>query len=165
MLLTRQASFLRKAIKSFRAQKGKAKKNWTKSSILLTESYPTWKVDTLLWMQSQYDKETKSFPLSFMKDLKGWTGKNISDKKLIKFAMQFASFMKKEVDDVGIMAMDVKLPFDQNLLIEGSMAYIKAQLQLETIDIIQTDSSSEGEEVPQRISDNVTPGKPYLWIR
>jgi leucyl-tRNA synthetase len=39
-LLSRQAKFLRDNLKNFRQQAGKAKKGWTKSSVLVTDSYP-----------------------------------------------------------------------------------------------------------------------------
>ena len=164
-LLTRQAKLLRDSIKTFRAQLGKAKKGATKSSILVTDSYPDWKIKALEWMQEQYDA-TSGFPASFMKDLKGWTNDNVTDKKLIKFTMQFVSFVKKEVEDVGPAAMDTSLPFDQMEVLQGSEMYIKTQLGLEEISFVNIGSDSEAaKEVPERVAENVTPGKPYLWTR
>jgi leucyl-tRNA synthetase len=162
-LLTRQAKFLRDGLKRFRGQAGKAKKGWKGASIVVTESYPQWKLDTLMWMQEQYSDEA-GFPATFMKDLKGWTGKNVSDKKMIKFTMQFASFMKNEVAEVGKVAMDTHLPFDQGANLEGSLRYFKAQLNIKEMDIIKLDTSAEG-VVPERVAENVNPGKPFLWMR
>lgn len=161
-MLTRQADFLRSGLKKFRSQVGKAKKAVEKASILVADTYPQWKIDILLWMQQQYSEETKSFPDTFMKDLKGWTGQNISDKKMIKFAMQFAAFMKNEVGEVGSVALDVHLPFDQQSVLESSMKYIKAQLVLEDIDILKVETATE---IPERIQEQATPGNPYLWLR
>lgn len=117
-------------------------------------------------MQEQYNSAGKTFPPSFMGDLKAWTTSKLSDKKMIKFAMQFVSFTKKEVEDVGEMAMDVKLPFDQMSILVSSDRYIKAQLNLEALDFVKLDSDeAAASSVPERVSDNVTPGRPYLWIR
>lgn len=161
-ILTRQAKFLRDSIKSFRTLAGKAKKGWTSASILVSDSYPQWKIDTLTWMQEQF--QNNEFSDSFMKDLKDWSSKNASDKKMIKFTMQFASFMKNEVMDVGPMAMDVQLPFDQKEILEEAKKYVQAQLAIEDIDVIKVDSEG-GADVPERFRENVTPGKPSLWFR
>lgn len=164
-MLTRQAKLLRDSLKNFRAQLGKAKKGANKSSILVTDSYPDWKVKALNWMQEKYDKDA-GFPDTFMKDLKGWAGQNVSDKKLIKFTMQFVSFVKREVEDVGPAAMDTSLPFDQMETLKGSERYIKKQLGLEEIGFVKLGADDEAaKEVPDRVVENVTPGKPYLWTR
>ena len=130
---------------------------------MVAEDYPQWKVDALLWMQSKYDKSTGSFPDTFMKDLKDWTTTSVTDKKKIKLTMQFVSFMKKEVDDVGESGMDIKLPFDQLAIMNESTAYIKSQLNLEEVGV-----GSVGDQelaVPEKIVGNVMPGKPFLWMR
>ena len=121
-LLSRQAKFLRDNLKNFRQHAGKAKKGWTKSTILVTDSYPEWKVNVLLMMQEKYDN---GFPADFMKQLKVWC-KDLPDKKLIKNTMQFASFTKREVEDVGPVAMETSLPFDQKAILEQSTAYLKS---------------------------------------
>ena len=162
-LLTREAKFLRDSLKNFRTVAGKAKKGWKMATILVAENYPQWKVDALLWMQSKYEKDSNTFPDTFMADLKDWSSASIADKKQVKFTMQFVSFMKKEVDDVGEMAMDIKCPFDQLAILNESKAYIKAQLNLDELSIGSIDDADL--EVPERVSQNVTPGKPTLWLR
>jgi len=59
-------------------------------------------VDTLLWIQEQYGGDS-GFSLDFVKKLKERC-ESLPDKKLIKLNMHFASFTKKEVDDVNPMA-------------------------------------------------------------
>ena len=165
-ILTRQSQLLRDSLKAFRTWAGKAKKGWTSASILISDDYPQWKIDALLWLQQQYDKETGTFPDTIMNDLKDWTAS--LDKKLIKFTMQFVSFRKREVDDVGVTALDIRLPFDQKAILEDSLQYIQSQLNMESIDIIKLggDSATIGDlPIPDRIIENVEPGKPYLWIR
>lgn len=163
-LLTRQAAFLSNSMKIFRGQAGKAKKGWKEATILICDSYPDWKVSTLKWLQAQHDGT--AFPASFMQDLKSWTSETVTDKKLIKFTMQFASFIKKEIDEVGAVAMDTELPFDQKAILESSEAYIKAQLNLADVTFIKlggNDDAANG--VPDRVAENVAPGKPFLWLR
>lgn len=164
-LLTRQAKLLGDSLKNFRATLGKAKKGVTKYSIIVTDSYPEWKVKALEWMHEKYDPAS-GFPATFMKDLKVWTGENVSDKKQIKFTMQFVSFVKKEVEDVGPAAMDTSLPFDQMEMFKGSERYIKKQLGLEEISFVKLGGDDEeAKDVPDRIVELVTPGKPHLWAR
>lgn len=161
-ILTRQAAFLRAGLKKFRSQLGKAKKPPAKVSIVVADSYPQFKVDALLWMQQQYSEETKSFPDTFMKDLKTWAGENVSDKKLVKFTMQFVAFMKNEVAEVGPVALDVQLPFDQAAVLEGCMDYLKAQLDLKDVDVVKGEGDAG---IPEKVLDLATPGTPALWLR
>jgi leucyl-tRNA synthetase len=167
-ILTRQAQLLRDSLKSFRTLTGKAKKGWQKASILISDNYPQWKIDALLWLQQQYVDGV--FNDTLMNDLKEWSTSSISDKKLVKFTMQFVSFRKKEVDDVGITALDIRLPFDQKAILLESLQYIQSQLNIESIDIMklgetEQDQQQLNEQIPDRIIENVEPGKPYLWLR
>jgi leucyl-tRNA synthetase len=166
-ILTRQAQLLRDSLKSFRTLSGKAKKGWEKASILISDVYPQWKIDALLWMQEQYNQESGSFGESFMKNLKDWSTAVVSDKKMVKFTMQFVSFRKKEVEDVGITALDIRLPFDQTAILLESLSYIQSQLNVAaTIDMIKLeDNDDTTHAIPDRIIENVEPGKPYLWFR
>ena len=159
-LLTRQAKFLRDALKTFRTATGKAKKGWKTATILVANDYPPWKIDALLWMQSKYNGGFQD--ATFMKDLKTWSAENVSDKKKVKLTMQFVSFMKREVEDVGEMGMDTTCSFDQSAILNESIAYIKSQLSIEELSIAKVE---DAESVPDKISQNVTPGKPALWLR
>jgi leucyl-tRNA synthetase len=160
-LLTRQAKFLQDSLKKFRGIVGKAKKGWTSASIVVTNSYPDWKVNVLQFMQEQYSDDS-GFPNTFMKDMKKWCGENVSDKKMIKDVMQFGSFVKDESREVGRVAMDLELPFDQRAILEVSLTYLKSQLGLPELDILDLKSA---EDIPERIVGMVSPGRPHLWIR
>jgi leucyl-tRNA synthetase len=149
-------------MKNFRAQIGKAKKGWKTATVLVSESYPEWKVNALVWMQERYSGD--SFPKDMMSQLKTWASAN-PDKKLIKFTMQFVSFVMKEVIDVGAVAMEIKLPFDQKAILIESEEYIKAQLKLETLDVENIDDEDAPTNVPDKVLQNVAPGRPYLWMR
>jgi len=160
-LLTRQAKFLRDALKRYRGNMGKAKKGWKSVSILVTNSYPEWKVNVLKHMQEQYSDDT-GLPTTFMKDMKKWSGQNVIDKRMIKDTMQFSSFMRDEANEVGRVALDLELPFDQYAILEVSLTYLKSQLNLSDLDILDL---STVEDIPDRVAGNVSPGRPYLWIK
>ena len=129
----------------------------------MSDAYPQWKIDTLEWMQSNYDADSNEFTATFMKDLKVWTGEKFAgDKKQIKFAMQFASFQKNEVNEVGAAALETQMPFDQMAIMQSNLTYIRSQLQIPDLDVIKAE---ETPDLPDRISEQVTPGKPYLWLR
>ena len=162
-LLTRENKFLRDAVKDFRTKVGKAKKGWKEATILVAEEYPQFKVDALLWMQSVYDKSTGSFPATFKKDMKEWTMSNVTDKKKKGLTMQFISFMESEVRDVGETGMDTKCPFDQCAIMNESLAYIKSQLGISELNVGRVDDPDLA--VPDKVSQQVTPGKPGLWMR
>lgn len=168
-VLTRECKFLGDAMKSFRQQLGKgvmSKKGGGstehRATIIVSECYPGWKIDVLKWMHGQYNAMNNSFPHTFMSDLKVWTN-NLSDKKMIKLSMQFASWMKKEVSDVGFSAMDLNMPYDQKSILISSEKYIKSQLNLPSVEVWSL-SEERAAVVPERIAENVTPGRPFLWI-
>lgn len=161
-ILSRQAKFLLDAAKSFRAQVGKMKKKFDNATIVISDTYPDWKIETLKWMQEKFDAKS-GFPETFMTDLKEWTATSISDKKQIKFTMQFASFMKNEAVDVGETALDLQLPFDQKEILVLSKRFLESQLGLPgELTFAKLDDEDHG--VPPKIAENVTPGKPFLWL-
>jgi hypothetical protein len=85
---------------------------------------------------------------------------------MIKFTMPFASFIKKEVEEVDSMAMNVQLPFVQKAIVVASDGYIKSQLNVTDLDIINLrDTEGAAADFPERTTENVSPGKPVLWLR
>lgn len=161
-LLTRQNLFLQKNIPKFRTLVGKAKKGLDKGYILVKDSYPQWKINTLTWMQAIYEKES-GFPKSFMGDLKKWAS-SLPDKKMMKNIMQFASFVRNEANEIGEEALELSMPYCQQEILEGSLEYLKAQLAVKDLTIVNLDSDSDIPELPDRATSNATPGKPYLFM-
>ena len=162
-ILTRQAKFVRDCLREFRSTAGRYKKSFTKASIVVSDTFPAWKVDVLAWMQEQYKADT-GFPSTFGKDLKAWTGMNVADKKMLKNTMQFASFVKSEVEDVGTSAMDVQMPFDQKDLLDEVKIYVRKQINVSELDVLKL-GNDEASSVPDKIAENATPGKPFLWLQ
>jgi len=160
-ILSRQAKFLRDSLKKFRGIMGKTKKEWKSASILYTNSYPEWKENVLKHMQDQYSDDA-GFPATFMKDMKKWCAQNVTDKRMIKDVMQFSSFVKNESDEVGGVAMDLELSFDQAATFEVSLIYLRTQLNIPELNILDLNAA---EDIPERIFGMVSPGTPHLWIR
>ena len=91
----------------------------------------------------------------------------VTDKKTVKGAMQYGAFVQNEVKDVGESALDIQVPFDQGEILAQNAEYIKSQLgssDITQVDIVKM-GSDEAKEVPDRLVDAVTPGKPFLWFR
>ena len=47
---------------------------------------------------------------------------------------------------------------------EQSVAYLKSQLYLKDIDVVKTDDAEANADVPDRLKENVVPGKAHLWF-
>jgi len=60
--------------------------------------------------------------------------------------------------------MDLTLPFDQKSILDGSSLYLKAQLSLTELSVVMVGDKDTAKDVPDRVRENVTPGKPYLWL-
>ena len=163
-VLTRQAKFLRDTIKHFRTQSSKAKKGMDQATILVTDSFPDWKIQSLQWLQGKYDEKNGRFGTELMTDLKKWASSN-TDKKLVKNIMQFVSFTKKEVEDVGPVAMETSLPFDQKSTLIQCTEYFKVQMNMKSVVVLKLDDiNNDITTVPDRLIENTVPGKPGLWI-
>lgn len=162
-ILTRQAKFVKDSLRDFRTTVGRSKKTFSKASILVSETFPDWKVHVLVWMREQF-KLDSGFEPTFGKDLKEWAAKNVADKKDLKNTMQFASFVKSEVLDVGVSALDVQMPFDQKGLLEEIREYITKQINISELDVMKL-GSDEASDVPDKMAENSTPGKPFLWLQ
>merc|ERR1711957_75644 len=88
-----------------------------------------------------------------------------SAKKMIKNVMQFASFMKREADEVGTAALELRMPYDQKAILVDSLQYINSQIGRDEPIVINMDTDGEaGQKIPDKVPSNVTPGKPYLWL-
>jgi hypothetical protein len=54
------------------------------------------------------------------------------------------------------------LAFDQYAILEVSLTYLKSQLNIPELDILDLKTV---EDVPDRVAGQVSPGGPHLWIR
>ena len=71
--------------------------------------------------------------------------------------------MKKEVEDVGEAGMDTTCPFDQSGILKESIEYIKSQLNLTEVTVVNIAETDLA--VPDKVAQGVSPGKPTLWMR
>mmetsp|Transcript_17844 Transcript_17844/g.37088 ORF Transcript_17844/g.37088 Transcript_17844/m.37088 type:complete len:1082 (+) Transcript_17844:13-3258(+) len=159
-LMTKQSTCLFKSLRQFRLTVQKSKKKVKKAVIMVVDSYPQWKVEALVWMNENIASIDDS--KVFMGDLKKWTSK-LEDKKNVKNVMQFVSFVRKEYMEIGAVAMEQTVPFDQLALFQGFTKYISSQLNLAEEDISIVDIGKEGPPQGCKNSDGVGPGKPGLF--
>jgi leucyl-tRNA synthetase len=161
-LMTRQSEFLCSCMKSWRQAITKAKVKPTDAVILVADEYPSWKNDALKWMHAQ--ASGGKFPETFMADLKTWAS-SLPDKKMVSNVMQFVSFVKKEVEEVGLSAMDFTMPYDQSSILRDSMAYIKLGLNVEKLEIVNINKDALPEGCTDKQTSTAGPGKPGFWQR
>jgi len=159
-VLSRKTKFLMSTLKSARQTVSKAKAKPTEAWFVVVDEYSQWRKEALIWMHGQHSDG--AFTSTFMADLKKWVG-TLEDKKNVKNVMQFASFVKKEVEDVGESAMELTMPYDQKEILSESKKYIQAQLNLEKFDIVKIGI----DELPPGLNEkglmNCQPGKPLLF--
>jgi len=159
-LITRQTDFLNKTLKNARQMVGKSKVKPTEGAFVVKSTYNEWRVETLEWMEAQY--HDGAFGESFKDDMKAWAS-SLPDKKNMKNVMQFASFVKKEVDEVGDRwPMEVQVPFDQKQILVESLSYIQKQLNLEKFSVLAVGVDELPEALQEKQLINCQPGKPLL---
>ena len=89
---------------------------------------------------------------------------SLEDKKNMKNVMQFASFVKKEVEEVGDRwPMEIEVPFDQKQILSESLQYIQKQLNLEKFSVMLVGADELPDTLQEKQMMNCQPGKPYLW--
>jgi len=59
--------------------------------------------------------------------------------------------------------MDTKCPFDQSGILKESIEYIKSQLNLAEVTVVNIGETDLA--VPDKVAQGVSPGKPTLWMR
>merc|ERR1719498_924207 len=160
-LLFKSASFLRDFIKRTRATLAKRKVNENKANIFITDSYSTEKSKVLSFMQDQYDSNN-GLPDDLLKSLKGFVVSDPLLKPQMKQIMQFASFIKTEVNESGRDALNLGLPFDQMQILKDNQDYIKLCLELDEISFFNTsDTGIPGSSKKHEASQ---PGKPSVEL-
>jgi len=161
-LLTRQTDFLNKTLKNARQTVSKAKQKPTEGAFVVTKEYSDWRIATLQWMEGRYSDDT-GFSETFKDDMKAYAS-SLPDKKNMKNVMQFASFVKKEVEEVGSRwPMELQVPFDQKQILSESLTYIQKQLNLEKFSVYEIGVDELPEGLQEKLLTNCQPGKPILY--
>ena len=113
-------------------------------------------------MEGRYSDDT-GFSETFKDDMKAYAS-SLPDKKNMKNVMQFASFVKKEVEEVGSRwPMELQVPFDQKQILSESLTYIQKQLNLEKFSVYEIGVDELPEGLQEKLLTNCQPGKPILY--
>ena len=170
-LVAQKQAFLLKAVQTFRrkaAKKGKkgkapagAKAGPASAAILVTNVWPQWKQLVLARLREVYAENGGAFPETFSKDFKAFAMDEANGiKPKMKFAMQFASFIKGTVAEVGPSAMNAEMAFDQAEFLRDHADYIAKQLELAKVTVhMADDDAAPGTDKDKESSQ---PGDPCL---
>lgn len=159
-VLTRQFGYIRGILKTARIANEKAskkaKKPAKKAIVYISETYPM-ELQGLMKVLFEYYSQTPN------PDLKEYTNivkKLDLNKAVTQKMMQFASFAVGEYKERGLEAFELKLPFDEALLIHTITAYALQELGLEELKI---ENKAENGENPQ-IREAAMPGRPQFYF-
>ncbi|GMP62036.1 hypothetical protein CsSME_00024290 [Camellia sinensis var. sinensis] len=107
--------------------------------IFVNEQYDGWKRECLNILRSKFDNATCSFAphQEIVKALQeSEIGREANFKQIQKLCMPFLKFKKDEVIDVGVQALDLRLPFGEKAVLEENSELVKRQLGLERLEIL-----------------------------
>jgi len=95
---------------------------------------PAWKKQVMEIMKSLYRKDTNDFAPTFRKDASALINK-IANKKEAGRMMGFVGELADKVKTEGDKAIDFVVPFDEKEFLETQIDYIKAQLNLISVQV------------------------------
>jgi hypothetical protein len=161
-----QYDFFKDFFKVIRESSQKSKIKGRKAvNIFCVSTYDENKRATLLFLQSKFNAQTKSFPPKdvFAPELKAFIESTPELKKDFKNLMQFASFYKGEAEERGLEALATEMSFDQESIIAENADYLKKCFDLEECRIFNVNSIVDPKEIGEKdrkIIDNSKPSKP-----
>ena len=157
-LITRQFAYIRSMLKTARiaSEKAskKAKKTPKKAVVYISEEYPA-ELQSIVKLLHDYYSQTES------PDPKEYTNivKKLGlDKAGTQKMMQFSSFAVGEYKERGLEAFELKLPFDEALLIHTITAYALQELGLEELNIENKNQGTENAQTREA----ALPGRPQF---
>lgn len=177
--LYRAGDFLNKCVKNFREmvtksmQPKKAKKGQpvtpsvkpTGGRVYLANEFPIWQQKVLKFMTTLFISENRSFPATFMKDLKTFVMWDAELKPKMKNVMQLAAFTKNEAELRGVEALELKMPYDQRDILETNVAYLKQSLELVELEFLYVEDLSLDDEKADKLKmAAAAPGKPSILL-
>ncbi|KAJ3694012.1 hypothetical protein LUZ60_009492 [Juncus effusus] len=133
--------------------------------IYVNEVYDGWKKECLDILRGKYDVETGLFASDkeILEALKASpVGQEANFKQIQKMCMPFLKFKKDETKEVGVRALDLKLPFGEMDVLGNNVELIKRQLGLNDVKIFKAgDGLIEAGEYVNVLNQNPpSPGNP-----
>nr|CAD1818232.1 unnamed protein product [Ananas comosus var. bracteatus] len=165
-LLQKQESGPKKAKKGASAAPAEENK-LTVGLIFVNERYDGWKEECLRILRSKFDDTTGSFApdKEILEALKSSSiGNDANFKQIQKLCMPFIKFKKDETKEVGVRALDLKLPFGEIEVLKENVDVIKRQLGLEHVEVLcatdDSDRSKSGPHIALLTQNPPSPGNP-----
>ncbi|XP_020092205.1 leucine--tRNA ligase, cytoplasmic-like isoform X2 [Ananas comosus] len=165
-LLQKQESGPKKAKKGASAAPAEENK-LTVGLIFVNERYDGWKEECLRILRSKFDDTTGSFApdKEILEALKSSSiGNDANFKQIQKLCMPFIKFKKDETKEVGVRALDLKLPFGEIEVLKENVDVIKRQLGLEHVEVLcatdDSDRSKSGPHISLLTQNPLSPGNP-----
>lgn len=125
-----------------------------KGIIWVAKKFPAWQSTVLTTMKDLYNENNKVLPEN--KIIAGELGKKAELKKYMKRVMPFVQVTRVKMELAGIVALNLTLEFDEVQVLEGSKDYLKNTLDLDEVEIKDTD------EAPEKTKEECCPGYPYI---
>jgi len=163
-VLLKQNDYLQKNAHEFRLRKEaylKPKKGKTpqppppaptKAVIQVAKGYPAWMQRTLNSLHPLFTKQAPG-KVPEKKDIQQILGNDPDLKKNMQTAMAFADVVKDEFLISGMAALDLKMPFDEKILLDESLEFIRKSIGVQdlTVEYAENDDTAKGK-----------PGKPFI---
>uniref|UniRef100_A0A7E4UN93 leucine--tRNA ligase n=1 Tax=Panagrellus redivivus TaxID=6233 RepID=A0A7E4UN93_PANRE len=140
--------FIEKNVHSFRLRlkdylDPKKKKNVsgppTSATLLYAVKYPTWQAEILKTLKNLYEENNGTFPDN--KAISKIIMENSEVKKFAKKAMPFATFMKANVDRIGLEALSLTATIDQEKVFTDMAAYFRSALNVAEVKSVCVDDA------------------------
>lgn len=150
---------LKAAVQPPKAKKGgtapKAPEKPTHATLYVAKTYPPWQCAVLSTLKAMYeesgvpDNKVVSQKLGAMPELK----------KFMKKVMPFVAWTKERVAAQGLSVLDLTLDFDETQVLEGNLAYLLNNLQLDGMDVKFSNEANE------KTQEECRPGGPFIVFR
>ncbi|KAL4594096.1 leucine-tRNA ligase, cytoplasmic [Arapaima gigas] len=126
-------------------------------TIYVAKSYPPWQHSTLSFLGNHYRANGGKLPDN--KVIAGELGALAELKKYMKRVMPFVAMIKENLEKNGPRVLDLKLEFDEKVVLLENIVYLTNSLELDQIDVV---FASEADD---KIKEDCCPGKPFSVFR
>ncbi|XP_064636547.1 leucine--tRNA ligase, cytoplasmic-like isoform X2 [Lineus longissimus] len=128
----------------------------THATIWVAKTYPPWQSTILTTMKSYF---TKDGALPDNKVLSS-DFRNCADlKKYMKKVMPFVQMVRANLEKKGVKALDTTMEYDEKMILEECMEYLRSTLNLEGLDVKYSDEGTD------KIKEECCPGQPFIEFR
>ena len=160
LICLRQMSYIRSILKIARVSQEKSAKKQKKApkkvTVYISPDYPVDLQNILTVLYNYYSTTPNPDGKEYINIIK----KMNLDKSATQKMMQFASFTIGEYKERGLEAFELKVPFDEAVILHNLTPYVLQELALEELKI---EGKHEGND-NQQLRDAALPGKPQFFF-